>query len=401
MIRLVVQWPVSRDPSPSEVPWRDPTLPVIFGSTGVLAMGVPLLSPVLPAIRDFFVVTDATASLLITLYFLPGVALSPVLGALSDRWGRRRVLVPALVVFALCGGLVSLGVPLWVVFACRLVQGTAAAAVFIVTVTLVGDVFAGVQRNAVLGVNTGVLFSMAALYPLVGGVLVAFGWSVPFAVYLLALPVAAFAWFVLQEPERERATGGLAYVRGAVAALPTVPAVGLYGATLLVELVGFGVILTGTPFLLADAYGAAPVVIGAVITANTLAAASVALLNGWFARRVRNRRLVAAGFVVVGASSVGAWAAGSPLQFAVAAVAFGAGVGLVLPSVDAAIVSIAPSTYRAGALSLRNSATFLGRATGPVVFALAASVAGYRPAMAVAGAVLLVLGLGAVSTTAS
>ena len=66
------------------VPWGSPTLQAILASTFVLPLGVPLLSPVLPVIRDAFAITDARASLLITAYFVPGIALSPLIGLLAD-----------------------------------------------------------------------------------------------------------------------------------------------------------------------------------------------------------------------------------------------------------------------------------------------------------------------------
>lgn len=387
------------DAADAGVPWGSSTVRVVLASAAVLPLGVPLLSPVLPAIRDAFGLTDAGASLVITAYFLPGVVLSPAVGAVADRFGRRGVLLGSLAAFGVTGAAVATGPPFAAVLGLRLVQGTAAAGVFIVTVTLVGDAFDGVRRNAVLGVNVAVLFAAAAVYPLVGGALVARGWTVPFLAYLLALPVLAYAVVTLREPARTRASGGLAYLRGAADALPTRPALGLYGATVAIEAVAFGTILTGLPFLLERSYGVAPIVIGAVVTANTLAGAATAAANGRFARRLRNRRLVATGFVVVGVGLVGAWLADGPAAFGVAAAVFGVGSGLVLPSVDAAITTIAPSAYRAGALSLRNSLTFLGRAAGPVVFAVAAGAVGYRALFAATGVVLVIAGLAGVSAT--
>ena len=51
------------------VPWRSPTVQVVLASTLLAPLGVPLISPALPVIRDAFGVTDAAASLLISAYF--------------------------------------------------------------------------------------------------------------------------------------------------------------------------------------------------------------------------------------------------------------------------------------------------------------------------------------------
>ena len=159
---------VSHGTSP-RIPWESPILRVVLASTLIMPLGVPLLSPVLPVLAGEFDISPARTSLLVSGYFLPGIVLSPVIGMVADRFGRRRVLVAALLVFGVTGGAMALLDRFLAIVVLRLVQGTAAASVFIVTVTLIADTFDGVQRNAVLGVNVSVLFLGAAIYPVVVG----------------------------------------------------------------------------------------------------------------------------------------------------------------------------------------------------------------------------------------
>ena len=77
----------------------------------------------------------------------------------------------------------------------------------------------------------------------------------------------------------------------------------------------------------------------------------------------------------------------------------GAGFGLVLPSVDAAISRIAPTEYLAGALSIRNATTFLGRTIGPITFTGAAVATGYRTLFFACGVGALAIGAVAVVVT--
>ncbi|MDY6764319.1 MAG: MFS transporter, partial [Halobacteria archaeon] len=65
----------------------------------------------------------------------------------------------------------------------------------------------------------------------------------------------------------------------------------------------------------------------------------------------------------------------------------GAGWGLILPSIDAGVSDIVRSQHRAGALSLRGSASSIGRAAGPVAFATLSLQMGYRVLLLVAGIV--------------
>ena len=169
----------------------------------------------------------------------------------------------------------------------------------------------------------------------------------------------------------------------------------LYGATFGAEAISFGAILTTLPFLLANSYGLTAVWIGSIITVSTVAAAVASASNGRLAERFSNPVLLALGFVAYGASLLGTWLAPGPLFIAAAVFVFGTGSGLILPSVDAAISDVAPPEFRAGAISVRNSTTFLGRTVGPVSFTGVAALTGYRPLLL--GASVLAFAVGAVT----
>ena len=373
----------------SGVPWRSRTVQVVLASTALAPLGVPLISPALPAIRDAFGVSDVRASLLVSAYFLVGIVLSPFIGLLADRIGRKRVLVGGLVAFGVMGSAITVAPTFEAVLALRLVGGTAAAAIFITTVTIVGDSFEGTRRNAVLGVNVAVLSATAALFPVLGGALATVSWNAPFLAYLGALPVALFAHLALDEPERTPGGRGVGYLRAAGCSVATSPAVALFAVTFLTEFLAFGVVFTALPFLLAPVL--TPVLIGAVLLAAETVSAVVAAANGRLARALSNGGLIALGFACYGIGFLGAWAASDALLLAAAIVVVGAGVGLLLPAVDAALAGRIAAGYRAGALSLRNSTTFLGRAGGPIVFVGLAETAGfgYDPLLLAAGFVAL------------
>ncbi|EJN58895.1 MFS transporter [Halogranum rubrum] len=393
---MTTQPPIdSVDEPRATVPWRSRLVQVVFASTLLAPLGVPLVSPALPVIRDAFGVTDATASLLISAYFVAGIVLSPFVGALADRIGRKRVLTLSLVGFGLVGGASAFAPSFGVILALRVVQGVAAAGIFISTVTLVGDAFEGSQRNAVLGVNTAVLSAGAAVFPVVGGALVSYGWNTPFYAYFLAVPVGLVAAVVLDEPAREevRTLPGLDYLRGAASAVAASGTFPFYAATFATEFLLFGAVFTVLPFLLTSQYALAPVFVGAVIMAAEAASVVASTANGRLSESYSNRRLVAAGIGAYGVGLLGAWAAPSALFVGVSMLAVGAGVGLVLPSVDAAVSDRIPASFRAGALSLRNSTTFLGRASGPLVFAGLAVVVGY-PTLLLASGVVALVGVG-------
>jgi MFS family permease len=370
-----------RDVAESEgvaVPWKSPTVRVVLVSTLLAPLGIAFITPSLPVIQARFALTDAETSLMISLYFVTGIVLSPFIGLLADRIGRRRVLVPSLVGFSLAGAAIAGAPGYGAALALRVVQGTAAAGIFITTVTVIGDSFRGTQRSAVLGANTAVLSAGAAVFPIVGGALATVSWNTPFVAYLLGLPVAMFVHHTLEEPPVEHGDGGLQSLRTALAALPPREAVLLYGSAFTIEMLLFGTVFTAIPFLLSTEYGLSPVAIGFAVTAALAASAIAASQAGRLAERLSDDALIILGFTTASVGLVVAWAAGTPVAIGGASLVFGTGWGIILPSIDDEVSEFVPADVRGAALSIRNSTTFLGRTLAPVLSASLAAVAGYR-----------------------
>lgn len=377
----------------ASVPWASPTVRVVFASTLLAPLGIALISPGLPVIQDRFSLTDARTSLMISSYFVTGIVLSPFIGLLEDRVGRRAVLVPCLVGFSLTGAAIAVAPSYGVAIVLRVAQGTAAAGIFITTVTLIGDAFDGSQRSAVLGANTAVLSAGAAAFPVLGGYLATLAWNVPFLAYLLGLPVALFAYRSLEEPVVGHDGRGLDSFREVVASFSLREAVLLYGSAFTIEVLLFGAAFTAIPFLLSEAYGATPVTIGLVVTAGLVASAVAAALTGRLARYLSDESLIVLGFAGAGAGLVGVWLADSTTAIVAASVVFGAGWGITLPSIDDEVSEFIPREARAEALSLRNSTSFLGRALAPVVVTGLAATWSYPDILLAAGVVGFAVGL--------
>ncbi|SFR94521.1 Predicted arabinose efflux permease, MFS family [Halomicrobium zhouii] len=375
------------------IPWGSPTLRVVLVSTLLAPLGVAFISPGLPVIQDRFALTDSQTSLVISLYFVTGIVLSPVIGLIEDRIGRRRVLVPCLVGFSLSGASIAIAPSYEGVLVLRVVQGTAAAGIFVTTVTVIGDTFDGAQRSAVLGANTAVLSASAAVFPIFGGMLATVSWNVPFVAYLLGLPIALYAHRSLEEPSYDHATGLFGSIREAVFALSAREAALLYGSAFTIELLLFGTVFTAIPFLLAVAYGLAPTAIGLVVTAALAASAVSASQAGRLTTYFSDDAIIVLGFAGAGAGLVGTWLAGSPIAIGLASTVFGAGWGVVLPSIDDEVTEFVPPEVRGEALSLRNSTTFLGRTLAPVLFATLSVTWGYRVILLFAGIVGFIAGV--------
>ncbi|PSG98415.1 MFS transporter [Thermoplasmatales archaeon SW_10_69_26] len=371
---------------------RMPTVQVILASTLMGVMGVSLISPALPAIRNSLGITEAEASLILSAFTLPGILMGPVVGILADRYGRRPVLIPSLVVYGVAGGAVLLAPGLWTVVALRVVQGAAAAGLITLAITLIGDTFEGSQRNAIMGLNGAVLSIGTGIYPLVGGLLSEIDWRAPFALYLVGVPVGLLALEILEEPVIEDPVGGLSYITGALRALRGIESALLYATALGIFVLLYGGVLTTMPFLLDQDLGLSAVAIGVVLTASSAATAVSSSLNGRLARRFSNPPIIAAGVLALGLGLAGVAWAPTPTLAAIGILPFGAGMGLSMPSLDTEVSQLVPDRFRGGAMSLRTSMVRLGQTIGPPLYAGLTPVLGRRILLWISGGLAVVLG---------
>jgi MFS family permease len=254
-----------------------------------------------------------------------------------------------------------------------------ASALITLAVTLIGDVYEGPRRDAVMGLNGGTVGTGAAFYPLLGGTLAGIRWSAPFLFFGVGALVGLFALVALTDPDAARSTDVRAYLSRlrAVAVLPRALAV-------------YGAVLTALPLLLSDAYGLGAGRIGATLSTVALASAAVSSQYGRLSERATPSELVALGFVAYGVGLLCVRLAPSPTFVAASLLVFGVGFGVVMPSIDTTVVTLADDDLRAGAMGLRTSVLRLGQTVGPVGFTATAAVfpttvGGYRVLLAGAG----------------
>jgi MFS family permease len=168
-------------------------------------MALAALVPVLPAFFEHFATVpnrEALVPMILTVPSLCVALFSAPIGAAADRWGRRPVLLLALLAFAVCGTLPMLFDELHAIIASRFVVGIAEAAVLTVGNALLGDYFAGTERQKWLGLQMSIGPFVGTGYLLAGGALGSWLWKGPFLIYLLGFVALALAAATLHEPPR-------------------------------------------------------------------------------------------------------------------------------------------------------------------------------------------------------
>jgi MFS family permease len=146
---------------------------------GVLmaALDIAVTGPALPAIRAQFGMDVATASWIFGIYIVANLVASPLLAKASDRFGRRTSFLASVVLFGIGSIIVATAVDVTMLLIGRAIQGFGAGGIFPVATAVVGDVFPVEQRGRALGM-IGAVFGIAFLLgPIIGGVLLLFGWQ--------------------------------------------------------------------------------------------------------------------------------------------------------------------------------------------------------------------------------
>lgn len=352
------------------------TLPVVFAisATGILAN--PLVLPVLPNMAREFDIASGTAGLAVAVASLPGVVVAPIIGLLADRFGRRAVLVPCLLVFGV-GGVAAAVMPTFpLLLLARFVQGVGAAGLINLSVVILGDLFEGPYRARMIGLNAVVLTLGLSVYPTIGGAIAdAWGWRASFWLFGVAFLVAGAASAILPRIRPVAAPTFREQVRiaGTHVRDRRVYAMGITG--FLVFILVFGVATT-LPIHLDEHFDTGATVRGLMLALPAVGAGGVSLSMGRLAARWGAWDLAPVGFAFIAIAYIGV--AGSPMVALVAlpALAYGLGEGLTIVPLQDYATAIAPDEHRGVIVAVWVAAVRAGQTVGPAVAAVAITALG-------------------------
>ncbi len=356
-------------------------------------MALAALVPVLPAFFEHFATVPNRETLVPMILTVPSLCValfSAPIGAAADRWGRRPVLLLALLAFAVCGTLPLLFDELHTIIASRFVVGIAEAAVLTVGNTLLGDYFAGTERQKWLGLQMSIGPFVGTGYLLAGGALGSWLWKGPFLIYVLGFLALALAVVTLYEPARAArpALGAAAGAPPATAAAATP-----FPWRLTALIVGVTLVVSVVYFLQAVQHGRIFAELGVSTPARIswiVAAASLGtVIGGYTYKQMRPLpvgwmlAIVFAGFGIgyVGVALAPNWIIGAPLD----AVGQFAG-GMAIPTLIAWALARYPLEHRARGMGFWGAAFFLGQFLNPpVMTAIAHGRLGFMQSTGVLG----------------
>jgi len=203
---------------------RNRILLVLFLGVLMGALDIAIVGPALPAIQASFSVDDRAVAWIFSIYVLFNLIGTPLMAKLSDVFGRRSIYALDVMAFALGSLLVAVSSTFAMLLLGRTIQGLGAGGIFPVASAVIGDTFPPEERGGALGL-IGAVFGLAFIIgPILGGVLLMFGWPWLFIVNLpIATIIVAMSLRLLPvtRPRRRRAFdwAGMAVLGGLLASL--------------------------------------------------------------------------------------------------------------------------------------------------------------------------------------
>jgi ACDE family multidrug resistance protein len=173
----------------------------------VLVLGNSMLIPVLPQMQKALDISQFQSSLTISLFSISAGLFIPILGYLSDRFTRKAIIIPSLIVYGSAGVLAGFGA-IWdsyaIVITARAIQGIGAAGTSPIAMALVGDMYKGGDESRTLGLIEASNGFGKVVSPIIGSLLALIVWYAAFFAFpvFCALSLIAVIWLI-KEPKKQ------------------------------------------------------------------------------------------------------------------------------------------------------------------------------------------------------
>ncbi|MDD1514864.1 MFS transporter [Priestia megaterium] len=353
----------------------------------IMTLGNSMLIPVLPVIEKRLQISSLQVSMIITVYSIFAIFLIPIAGYLSDRFGRKKIIIPSLLLAAVGGALTGwaswqMANPFWVILIGRAIQGIGSAGAMPVVMPCVGDMFKDEEEiTKGLGlIETANTFGKV-LSPILGAFLAAMIWFLPFwFIPILCLISILLVIFLVKVPKNDSSSESEQKKKSITQFLKDLKktlkenigwlmAIFILGAIIMLVLFG---VLFYLSTILEERYHIVNTKKGLVMAIPLLALSISSFVAG---KKVGNNKIVMKwsaffGFLLLTCSFIILFFNTSLFSILLTLVLGGIGIGAALPSLDALITEGIEKEERGTITSLYSSMRFVGVAAGPPLYTL-------------------------------
>lgn len=324
-----------------------PGLTTLVLLTGISVLTLNMYIPSLAAMGADLGVTYAEISLSLSLYMALTALLQIIIGPVSDRHGRRPVILWSLAVFLIASVGCALAQNYWTFMAFRMLQGSVVSAAALAR-AIVRDTSEPQEAAARLG-TIGIAMALAPMLgPMAGGVLEGvFGWRSNFWIFTgMAIVLLWLVWADVGETNPAPSSSIGQQLRKYPAVVLNL---GFWSYTLCMSFsVGvFFVYITGVPLVATERFGMSPALVGAALGLPPVGF----MFGNWVTSRIGSRvalsKMMIWGRVITFVSlcaGLAVWLAGftHPAAFFAWMIAIGIGNGLTLPAGNVGAMSVRP-----------------------------------------------------------
>ncbi|MCF7927847.1 MAG: MFS transporter [Spirochaetales bacterium] len=328
-----------------------------------------MVSPTLPAIMNSFGVSGRQIGWVMGVYTLAAALFMPVIGVLADRFGRKKALIPALVINGLAGLGTALSSSFEMILFFRFLQGIGIAGMMPLVMTLVGDLYDGKERVRVMGSISATTGMGSALAPFIGGMLAGIVWRVPFFLYFLTIPLALLIFFIIPKEDRAGKQKPLSsYLSLFVSAPNRVRILGIMSMALLSFLLLYSLIIYIPLLLTGSSYDLSEFWAGLFLAIQGITSGIVSFQARRLSEKFQRPHILAAGFTLMSGALFFIFFSSALWQIITALLIFGSGFGSVQPQINTWITEQVGGPQRGGLVSLFNTMKYVGQTLSPLLF---------------------------------
>lgn len=344
----------------------------------ILVLGNSMLIPLLPKMKTELDVTQFKISLIISVFSIAAAISIPILGYLSDRFSRKAIIIPALILYG-SGGLLAGSAAAWFsnaytwILAGRIMQGIGAAGTAPIAMALTGDLFKGAKQSKVLGLVEASNGFGKVISPILGSLFALLFWYAAFFAFpIFCLVSILLTIFFIKEKKAEKKPPPLGkYVKGLISVFKTegrwLFAAYFTGAICLFTL--FGILFYISDILEKD-HQIDGILKGSILAIPLLFMTTTSYVTGSKIGKKMGlmKTLIVIGTLLMTASFSCLVFFNELVPFFSVLVISSIGTGLVLPCINSFITGSVPTDRRGFVTSLYGSVRFLGVAIGPPIF---------------------------------
>lgn len=346
--------------------WMDKLVLFIICLVAFFGMaGGALMGPVLPAMVEPLNTSREAVGWVLGVYTFSTALFMLLLGVVTDRIGRKKVLIPCLLINGIAGlaGYFAPSLPSLLVV--RFIQGIGVAGMMPVVMTMIGELYEGLERVHAMGRMSMTTAVGSVSAPLIGGTLAVLGWNYPFLFYGLTIPLALAAFFVLPETNSRNSKQKTGFMDMFLSLKDSRVAYTVFLSFAVFFLLYTIVIYV--PFILKDYFGFTSQGAGLALGVQGASMVIFASQAKRFASKYPKYTILGIGFALLGTAVLGMSGVYSiPVVFLLLLI-FGVGFGMIQPMLNTLVTQVAPKERMGSVVSLFNTMKYVGQTAAPAV----------------------------------